>query len=693
MTDQKDLDFLAINTIRTLSMDAVQAANSGHPGAPMGLAPVAYCLWQRFLRYDPGDPIWPNRDRFILSAGHASMLLYSLLHLAGVRSVDADYHVQSQLSVPLDEIKRFRQLESKTPGHPEYRLTSGVETTTGPLGQGAGVSVGMAIAGLWLGEHFNRPEFKLFDFDVYAVAGDGCMMEGISSEAASLAGHLRLSNLCWIYDSNRISIDGSTKLAFTEDVGSRFRAYGWNVAHVADANDLEALEAGFRTFKATDDRPTLIVVDSHIAYGAPNKQDSADAHGSPLGEDEVRGAKQNYGWPKDAHFRVPDGVREHFAAGIGARGRVLRDKWMERFSDYKDRYPELAGQVELMQWRQLPEGWDGDIPSFPADPKGLATRASSGKALNAIGKNVPWLVGGSADLTPSTKTLLTFEEAAGDFQAGNYSPRNFRFGVREHAMGAIVNGLSHCKLRPYGATFLVFADYMRPSIRLAALMELPVIYVFTHDSIGVGEDGPTHQPVEHLASLRAIPGLVVIRPGDANEVAEAWRTIMEFRQQPVALALSRQNLPTLDRTKYGSAEGLRRGAYVLADADGEPDLLLIASGSEVSLCVDAYQALSAEGIRVRVVSMPSFELFDRQDRAYRESVLPPSAKARVAVEQAVPFGWERYVGSGGAVIGMETFGASGPLKDVQKHFGFTLENVIATAKEQLAAVSQQGGAS
>jgi transketolase len=649
MTDQKDLDLLSINTIRTLSMDAVQAANSGHPGAPMGLAPVAYCLWQRFLRYDPEDPIWPNRDRFVLSAGHASMLLYSLLHLAGVRSVDADYKVEGQLSVPLEEIKRFRQLDSKTPGHPEYRLTSGVETTTGPLGQGAGVSVGMAIAGRWMGEHFNRPEFD---------------------------------------NNNRISIDGPTKLAFTEDVGSRFRAYGWNVAHVADANDLEALQAGFRAFKATDDRPTLIVVDSHIAYGAPNKQDSADAHGSPLGEDEVRGAKQNYGWPEDAHFQVPDGVREHFAAGIGARGRVLRDKWMERFSDYKDRYPELAGQVELMQRRQLPDGWDADIPSFPADPKGLATRASSGKVLNAIGKNVPWLVGGSADLTPSTKTLLTFEEAAGDFQAGDYSPRNLRFGVREHAMGAIVNGLSHCKLRPYGATFLVFADYMRAPIRLAALMELPVIYVFTHDSIGVGEDGPTHQPVEHLASLRAIPGLVVIRPGDANEVAEAWRTIMEFRQQPVALALSRQSLPTLDRTKYGSAEGLRRGAYVLADADAaDPDLLLIASGSEVALCLEAYEVLSAQGIRTRVVSMPSCELFDRQIRTYRESVLPPSARARVAVEQAVTFGWDRYVGSSGAVIGMETFGASAPIKDVQKRFGFTLENVVATAKEQLAAAS------
>lgn len=686
MSSQTDLDILSINTIRTLSMDAIQKANSGHPGAPMGLAPVAYSLWQRFLRFDPGDPIWPNRDRFVLSAGHASMLLYSVLHLAGVRQVDGDYRVLDEPAVSLEDIKNFRQLGSRTPGHPEYRLTSGVETTTGPLGQGAAASVGMAIAGRWMAERFNRPGFDIFDYDVYALAGDGCMMEGISSEAASFAAHLKLSNLCWIYDNNKISIDGPTSLTFTEDVASRFKAYGWRVTHVADANDLEALAEAFTTFKETDDRPTLVVVDSHIAFGAPNLQDNSEAHGAPLGEDEIRATKRYYGWPEKKHFHVPDGVREHIAAGVGARGRVLRDKWMERFAAYEAEYPELAGQVQLMQRRELPAKWDGDIPTFEADAKGMATRASSGKVLNAIAKNVPWLLGGSADLTPSTKTLLTFEEAAGDFQAENYRPRNLRFGVREHAMGAILNGLSHCKLRPYGATFLVFSDYMRPSIRLAALMEIPVIYVFTHDSIGVGEDGPTHQPVEQLAALRTIPGLVVIRPCDANETAEAWRVAMELGHEPTALALSRQNLPTLDRSKYGSADGLRRGAYVLADADsGEPDVVLIASGSEVALCLEAYERLTSEGVRARLVSMPSWELFDRQDKSYRDSVLPPAVVARVAAEQAVAQGWEKYVGAGGAVIGMETFGVSAPIKDVTSHFGFTVDNVVAAAKAQIEA--------
>jgi transketolase len=686
MSSQKDLDVLSINTIRTLSMDAVQKANSGHPGAPMGLAPVAYCLWQRFLRYDPGDPVWPNRDRFVLSAGHASMLLYSVLHLAGVKQVDGSYKVLDEPAVSLEDIKRFRQFESRTPGHPEYRLTSGVETTTGPLGQGAAASVGMAIAGRWLAEYFNRPDFDIFDYSVYALAGDGCMMEGISSEAASLAAHLKLANLCWIYDNNKISIDGPTSLAFTEDVASRFKAYGWRVTHVGDANNLESLAEAFTTFKETEDRPTLIVVDSHIAFGAPNLQDSHDAHGSPLGEDEIRATKRNYGWPEDKHFHVPDDVREHLAAGVGARGRVLRDKWMERFAAYEAEYPEMAGQIQMMQHRGLPAGWDNDIPDFPADAKGMATRASSGKVLNAIAKNVPWLMGGAADLTPSTKTLLTFEDAAGDFQAEDYRPRNLRFGVREHAMGAILNGLSHCKVRPYGATFLIFSDYMRPSIRLAALMEIPVIYVFTHDSIGVGEDGPTHQPVEQLAALRAIPGLVVIRPGDANETAEAWRVVMELQHEPAALALSRQNLPTLDRAKYGPADGVRRGAYVLAGADsGDTEVLLIASGSEVALCFEAYEQLTAEGLRARLVSMPSWELFDRQDKKYRDSVLPPAVVARVAVEQAVAQGWERYVGLGGAVIGMETFGASAPIKDVQRHFGFTVDNVVAAAKAQIEA--------
>jgi transketolase len=616
------------------------------------------------------------------------MLLYSLLHLAGVKQLDDDSKPTGGLAVPLEEIERFRQLESRTPGHPEYGLTSGVETTTGPLGQGAAASVGMAMAGRWLAERYNRPDFDIFDYNVYAIAGDGCMMEGISSEAASLASHLKLSNLCWIYDNNRISIDGPTTLAFTENVADRFRAYGWNVTRVPDANDLSALEDAFKTFQSTDDRPTLIVVDSHIAFGAPTKQDDADAHGSPLGEDEVKGAKRNYGWPEDAHFLVPDGVREHFAAGVGARGRVLRDKWMETFAAYKEKYPELAQQIEQMQRRRLPEGWDQDIPDFPADAKGVATRASSGKVLNAVAQNVPWLLGGAADLTPSTKTLLTFDDAAGDFEPGNYRPRNLRFGVREHAMGAILNGLSHSKLRPYGATFLVFSDYMRPSIRLAALMGLPVIYVFTHDSIGVGEDGPTHQPVEQLAALRAIPGLVVIRPADANEVAETWRLIMEFQRVPVALALSRQNLPTLDRAKYGSAGGVARGAYVLADTpDGEPDVILMASGSEVALCVEAHERLVGEGVAARLVSFPSWQLFERQDQRYRDSVLPPTVRARVAVEQAVAQGWDRYVGPTGSVVAMETFGASAPIEDVQKHFGFTADNVVSAVKQQLALVS------
>ncbi len=688
MSGQADLDSLSINTIRTLSMDAVQKANSGHPGAPMGLAPVAYCLWQRFLRFDPEDPIWPNRDRFVLSAGHASMLLYSVLHLAGVKQVSERYEILDELAVSLDQIKNFRQLDSRTPGHPEYRHTSGVETTTGPLGQGAAVSVGMAIAGRWLAERFNRPGFEIFDYDVYALASDGCMMEGVSSEAASLAGHLKLSNLCWIYDNNKISIDGPTTLAFTENVAARFRAYGWHVVHVEDANDLAALGRAFEEFRVTDDRPTLIIVDSHIAFGAPNLQDSHDAHGSPLGEDEVRATKRVYGWPEDEHFLVPDGVREHFTAGVAARGRVLRDKWMERFAAYEEQHPELAEQVRLMQHRELPAGWDAEIPTFDADPKGLATRASSGKVLNAVAKRVAWLIGGSADLTPSTKTLLTFDEAAGDFGPGNYGPRNLRFGVREHAMGAILNGLAHCKLRPYGATFLVFSDYMRPPIRLAALMELPVIYVFTHDSIGVGEDGPTHQPVEQLAALRAIPGLVVIRPGDANEVAEAWRVLMQFHHEPAALSLSRQNLPTLDRSRFAAATGVCHGGYVLADSAGaDPEVILMASGSELALCVEAYERLSADGVRVRLVSMPSMELFDRQGAEYRAGVLPPAVKARVAVEQAVAQGWEKYVGASGAVIGMDSFGASAPLKDVQRHFGFTPENVIAAAKTQIETAS------
>jgi transketolase len=671
-------------------MDAVQTANSGHPGTPMAMAPVAYTLWQRFLRFDPEQPIWPNRDRFVLSAGHASMLLYALLHVTGVKAVDPDYETLGELSVKLEDIKRFRQLDSKCPGHPEYRWTSGVEATTGPLGQGVATSVGMAIASRWMASYFNRDGFELFDFDVYALAGDGCIEEGISAEAASLAGHLKLSNLCWIYDNNHISIEGNTALAFSDDVATRFIGHGWNVTRVGDANDLEMLTRAFETFRRERERPTLVIVDSHIAWGAPDKQDTSAAHGEPLGEDEVRATKRAYGWPEDAQFLVPEGVHEHFAGGVGARGREVRERWEAGFADYRREYPELADHLERMQRRELPEGWDRDISEFPPDAKGLATRESSGQVLNAVARNVPWLIGGSADLTPSTKTRLAFD-GAGDVEAGSYGARNLHFGIREQAMGAVMNGLSLAKLRPFGSGFLIFSDYGRMPIRLAALMELPVIYVFTHDSIGVGEDGPTHQPVEQLASLRATPALVTIRPADGNEVAEAWRLIMELKHDPVVLVLSRQPLPTLDRGRYAAATGLRRGAYVLADPSGgePPDVILMATGSEVGLCVEAHQQLAAEGIRSRIVSMPSFELFERQPRSYRDDVLPPGITARVAVEQASSFGWDRYVGPTGALIGMHTFGASAPLKDLQRRFGFTPEAVADRAREQAAGA---GGA-
>ncbi len=686
MTEAEVLDLKCINTIRTLSMDAVQAANSGHPGTPMAMAPVVYCLWQRFLRFDPEDTIWPNRDRFVLSMGHASMLLYSMLHLYGVKAVNPKYEILGELSVTLDDIKRFRQLDSKCAGHPEYRWTSGVETTTGPLGQGVATTVGMAIAGRWMGEYFNRPDFTMFDFDVYALSGDGDMMEGISGEAASLAGHLKLSNLCWIYDNNKITIEGHTEWAFSEDVATRFIAYGWNVTRVGDANDLEMLERALRTFKNTHDRPTLIIVDSHIAYGSPNKQDTSAAHGEPLGEEEIRLTKRNYGWPEDAKFLVPEEVRTHFQSGMGQRGRALRQEWMERVNAYRGKYPELADHLYRMQTRQLPEGWDKDLPSFAPDAKGVAGREASGKVLNALAKNVPWLMGGSADLAPSTKTRLTFE-GAGDFTAENYAGRNLHFGVREHAMGAVLNGMSLVKVRPYGSGFLIFSDYGRAPLRLAAIMEIPVIYIFTHDSIGVGEDGPTHQPIEQIASLRAIPGLTTLRPADANEVVEAWKFIAQLRHEPVALVLTRQALPTLDRTKYALAEGVKRGAYVLADAaDGKPDVLLLATGSEVSLCVNAYEQLKTEGIKARVVSMPSWEIFEyycNKHPEYRESVLPSAVTARVSVEQASTLGWARYVGSTGHCIGMQTFGASAPLKELQKKFGFTPANVVAAAKEQM----------
>jgi len=683
MGTQADLDTLCINTIRTLAMDAVQQANSGHPGTPMAMAPVIYCLWQRFLRFNPQDPIWANRDRFVLSMGHASTLLYAMLHLCGVKAVDPMYEVKGEPSVTLDDIKRFRQLDSKCPGHPEYRWTSGIETTTGPLGQGVATSVGMAIAGKWMASYFNRPDFELFNYDVYAMGGDGCMMEGVSGEAASLAGHLRLSNLCWVYDNNRITIEGSTALAFSEDVATRFIGHGWNVTRVGDANDLDMLERAFNTFKSTSDRPTLIIVDSHIAYGAPTKEGTSAAHGEPLGDEEIRKTKKNYGWPEDAKFLVPDGVPGHFQEGIGKRGRAECDVWMATFEEYKRQHPALADHLYKMQRRRLPEGWDADLPAFPADPKGEAGRAASGKVLNAVAKNVPWLIGGSADLAPSTKTRLTFD-GAGDFSAENPGGRNFHFGVREHAMGSILNGMSLSKVRPYGSGFLIFSDFVRPSIRLSALMEIPVIYIFTHDSIGVGEDGPTHQPVEQLISLRAIPGLITLRPADANEVVEAWRVIMQLQHEPVVLILSRQAMPTLDRTQYAPASGLAKGAYVLADAkDGKPDVLLLATGSEVSLCVDAYEKLKAQKIKARVVSMPSWELFEQQDREYRDSILPPEVTARVAVEQASTMGWARYVGTGGHVIGMRTFGASAPLKALQEKFGFTPDRVLAAAKEQV----------
>jgi transketolase len=678
-----DSDQLCVNTIRTLAMDAVQQANSGHPGTPMAMAPVAYALWQRHLRFDPNDPIWPDRDRFVLSMGHASMLLYSMLHLAGVKAVNPKYETLGQLSVSLDDIKRFRQLDSRCPGHPEYRWTSGIETTTGPLGQGVATSVGMAIASKWNAAYFNRPDFPMFSFDVYALAGDGCLMEGISSEAASLAGHLQLDNLCWIYDNNRITIEGHTHLAFSEDVATRFIAYGWNVTRVGDANDLEMLDRAFDTFKKTTHRPTLIIVDSHIGYGAPTKQDTHTAHGEPLGEQEIRLAKRFYGWPEDAKFLVPDGVRAHFDAGIGSRGATLRGEWNALLEAYGAKYPKEAGALAQMQRRELPEGWDRSIPTFPADAKGAAGRDASAKVLNAVAQTIPWLIGGSADLAPSTKTRLTFE-GAGDFAAGSYSGRNFHFGIREHLMGAVLNGLSLSKIRPYGSGFLIFSDYGRAPIRLAAIMEIPAIYIFTHDSIGVAEDGPTHQPVEQLLSLRAIPGLLTIRPCDANEVAEAWRVILQLRHEPAALILTRQALPTLDRTRYAPAAGLAQGAYVLADAPGgNPELLLIATGSEVSLCVEAHEQLVNEGIRSRVISMPCWELFDHQPQAYRDGVMPPSVTARIAVEQASTLGWERYVGSGGRTIGMATFGASAPLKELQKKFGFEPENVIRVAKEQL----------
>jgi transketolase len=684
--DGVSLDQLCINTIRTLSIDAVQQAKSGHPGTPMSMAPVAYTLWQRFLRFDPQDPIWPNRDRFVLSAGHASMLLYSLLHLTGTRAVDAKYETLGELSVKLEDIERFRQIDSKCTGHPEYHLTSGVETTTGPLGQGCATSVGMATAGAWMAQYFNRPGFTMFDYDVYVLCSDGDMMEGVASEAASLAGHLKLSNLCWIYDDNHVTIEGHTDLAFTEDVGKRFAAYGWKVRHVADANNTDEVAKAIAGFRRTKDAPTLIMVHSEIGYGSPHKQDTSEAHGEPLGEEEVKLTKHTYGWPENAKFLIPDGVREHFAQGIGARAAKLRHGWERRLKSYARQHPELADHIERMQTRELPHGWDADLPSFPADmEKGIATRTASAKALNAIAPRFPWLLGGAADLGSSTQTRLTYQ-GAGEFEAeDHYSGRNMHFGIREHAMAAIMNGLALSKVRSYGSTYLIFSDYLKPALRLSAIMEVPAIYVFSHDSIGVGEDGPTHQPVEQLIALRAIPGLITIRPADANETTEMWRVVMALKHQPACLILSREPLPVFDRTQYAPASGLARGAYVMADAEsGAPEVLLIGTGSEVRLCLAAYEDLKKEGVRARVVSMPSWELFQMQDDAYRKDVLPPAVKARVSVEAGSILGWDHYVGERGAKIGMHTFGSSAPLKDLMKRFGFTPDAVLEAARQQLA---------
>lgn len=663
---QEELELLCINTIRTLAMDAVQKANSGHPGTPMALAPVAFVLWDRYLRHNPANPQWPNRDRFILSNGHASMLLYSLLYLTGY-------------GLTLDELKTFRQWGSRTPGHPEYGVTPGVETTTGPLGQGVANSVGMAIAERWLAAHFNRDAQKLVDYRVYAFCGDGDLMEGVSQEAASIAGHLGLSNLLWIYDNNRITIEGNTALAFSDDVASRFLSYHWNVLRVGDANDLELLDAAIRAAHKEHDRPSLIIVDSHIAWGAPNKHDTSAAHGEPLGEEEIRLTKQAYGWPPDEHFLVPAEVLEYMGKAA-ERGDTWEQQWIRTFEQLRKAEPDLVGKWDLLQTGKLPEGWETGLPTFAPDLKGKATRDTSSSVENAIAKHVPWFLGGSADLAPSTKTLIT---GAGDFESDDYQGRNFHFGIREHAMGAILNGMALSKLRVFGSTFMIFSDYMRPAIRLSALMELPVTYVFTHDSIGLGEDGPTHQPIEQLMSLRLIPRLVVIRPADANEVAEAWRVAMEGTEQPVALVLTRQAVPTFDRSKFASAEGLLRGAYVLADSTGEPEVILMATGSEVQLCVGAHERLSAEGIRSRVVSMPSWELFNRQAQEYQDRVLPPNVRARVAVEAGTGLGWREYVGAEGRVVARYDFGASAPIKDLLTHFGFTADRVAHEARSLL----------
>ncbi|MGA3004602.1 MAG: transketolase [Acetobacteraceae bacterium] len=678
-----DLDRLAINTIRTLSIDAVEQANSGHPGTPMALAPLVYTIWNRVMNFDPKDPIWPDRDRFVLSNGHASMLLWSILHLTQVQAVNAEYEQLGKPSVTLDAIRDFRQFGSKAPGHPEYHLVSGVETTTGPLGQGIATSVGMAIARKFLGARYNRPGFEIFDYNIYAVCGDGCMMEGVGSEAASLAGHLGLDDLCWVYDNNHITIEGNTRITFTEDVAARFMGYQWNVLRVGDANDIQRIQDALAVFRATKGQPTLIILDSHIGYGSPHKVDTAEIHGDPLGEEEIKLTKRAYGWPEDAKFLVPDGVYEHFNAGIGKRGADASARWEALFASYRQRFPELATEIDQMQRRELPAEWDRNLPNFPANPKGIAGRDASGQVLNVLAQNIPWFMGGSADVGPSNRTTLKFD-GAGDFEPETPTGRNFHFGIREHAMAAIVNGMSLSKLRAFGATYFIFSDYARPAMRLSALMEIPTIMVFSHDAMGDGEDGPTHQPVEQLISLRAVPGLMLLRPADANEVVEAYRIVMQLRHQPAVIVVSRQPLPTFDRSKYASAAGVARGAYVMADAPGgKPEIILIATGSEVTLAIDAHEVLSSQGIRSRVVSMPSWDIFEHQPQSYRDSVLPPSVTARLAVEQGSVLGWDRYVGPAGKVIGMKTFGASAPLKELLRNFGFEPERVVATAREML----------
>lgn len=674
------IEKLAIDTIRTLSMDAVQAANSGHPGTPMALAPVAFQLWTNTLRFNPSNPLWPNRDRFVLSCGHASMLLYSLLHLARVKATDHHGKVLDRTSITLDNIKHFRQIHSPCAGHPEYGEAGGIETTTGPLGQGVSNSVGMAIASKWLAATYNRPGFELFDFNTYALCGDGDLMEGVSYETASIAGHLKLSNLCWIYDDNGITIEGHTDLAFSENVAKRFEGLGWNTVRVNDANDTDALAKALDNFASCQDRPTLIIVRSIIGYGSPNKANTHGAHGAPLGDDEIKLTKAAYGWPENEKFLVPNEVPEYFASSLGKRGADCEAAWKKLFADYKVKYPKEATELETLFARRLPKGWDSGLKEFEANEKGLATRVSSGKVLNMLAPNLPWLVGGSADLAPSTMTLLDGHK---DFEHDSFAGRNMRFGIREHGMASILNGMALSGLRSYGATFFVFTDYLRPALRLSSIMRQPVLYVLTHDSIGLGEDGPTHQPVEHLAACRAIPGLYVYRPGDANEVLYSYRSIIETSDRPAALVLSRQNVPTLDRTKYNPASGAARGGYVISDCQGTPEVILIGTGTELILCLQAQDKLTAEGIATRVVSMPCQELFDDQMPDYKESVLPEACGVRVACEAGVRQGWDKYIGAGGHFVGMNGFGASGPFNKLYEHFKITADQIVSCAKVSL----------